>query len=352
MNFKKGLAIGIILLFISVIVIPSTGTVVEKSSLVSFDGKTLYVGGDGPGNYTKIQDAIDDASDGDTVFVYAYSSPYHENVKVDKSINLIGEDRDSTIIDGDEDVINISADWVNISGFTIKNSGDELGYGIKIDANYNTIVGNRILGNLFGVLSLSNRNNNISGNIISSNDFGICSCRDDNTNIYSNTIINNIGCGILIEHSDETEISRNYISDNYWGILLVDSQHDVITGNTIKNNKWGIEIIDSSDYLISRNNITNNQIGINLIWHSFGIVKENNFIENGRSVDYDIFFNRWIRNYWDDWDSLLPRPIKGKCTFVNLSLLLSDIFKKNVDISIPWVQFDWCPAEEPYDIGV
>lgn len=47
-----------------------------------FDGKTLYVGGDGPGNYTKIKDAIDDSSDGDTVF--AYSGTYKENLIVNK----------------------------------------------------------------------------------------------------------------------------------------------------------------------------------------------------------------------------------------------------------------------------
>ena len=50
----------------------------EKSSPASFDGNTLYVGGLGPGNYTTIQAAIDDASDGDTVFVYDDSSPYYE----------------------------------------------------------------------------------------------------------------------------------------------------------------------------------------------------------------------------------------------------------------------------------
>ncbi|UCF13148.1 MAG: hypothetical protein JSW06_02545 [Thermoplasmatales archaeon] len=43
---KKGLVVSVILLFVSVSVIPSTGTnVVEKSSNVSFDGNTLYVGG-------------------------------------------------------------------------------------------------------------------------------------------------------------------------------------------------------------------------------------------------------------------------------------------------------------------
>ena len=61
-------------------------------------GNTLYVGGSGPNNYTSIQDAIDNASDGDTIYVY--SGIYYENVVINKRINLIGEDRNGTIIDG------------------------------------------------------------------------------------------------------------------------------------------------------------------------------------------------------------------------------------------------------------
>jgi len=55
---KKLLVIGIIILLVGVS-IPSTGINVEKSNITSYDGNTLYVGGSGPGNYTKIQDAID-----------------------------------------------------------------------------------------------------------------------------------------------------------------------------------------------------------------------------------------------------------------------------------------------------
>ena len=51
-------------------------------------GKTLYVGGDGPGNYSAIQNAINDANIGDTIFVY--SGVYFENIVVDISITLIG----------------------------------------------------------------------------------------------------------------------------------------------------------------------------------------------------------------------------------------------------------------------
>ena len=84
-------------------------------------GTTLYVGGSGPNNYTKIQDAVDNASDGDTVFVYDDSSPYYENIEIHKSINLIGENRNNTIIDGGEhgNAVNVTADWVNISMFAI-----------------------------------------------------------------------------------------------------------------------------------------------------------------------------------------------------------------------------------------
>ena len=60
----------------------------------------MYVGGSGPGNYTRIQSAIDYAFDGDTVFVYDDSSPYYENIEVKKSVYLIGENKDTTIING------------------------------------------------------------------------------------------------------------------------------------------------------------------------------------------------------------------------------------------------------------
>ncbi len=67
---KKGLVVDVILLFFSVSVILSTGTTdVKQSTMPTSSGDTLYVGGDGLGNYTKIQDAIDNASVGDTIFV-------------------------------------------------------------------------------------------------------------------------------------------------------------------------------------------------------------------------------------------------------------------------------------------
>ena len=99
----------IILLIGSSLTVPAT--VIYRTSLTECYEKTLYVGGSGPGNYTKIQDAIDDAFFGDTVFVYDDSSPYYENLKISKSIELIGENRNTTIIDGNDkqDVVQINS---------------------------------------------------------------------------------------------------------------------------------------------------------------------------------------------------------------------------------------------------
>ena len=94
---RKCFAIGIILLFVGTSVMPITAKDIEKSSLPTYGGKWLYVGGSGPGNYSVIQDAVDNASDGDTVFVYngIYSDYFPDNfacVNIVKKISLIGED--------------------------------------------------------------------------------------------------------------------------------------------------------------------------------------------------------------------------------------------------------------------
>ena len=108
--FRKVLAMVVMALFITIYIIPSNeGTI--TGSILYAPGKTLYVGGSGPGNYSKIQDAINNASDNDTVFVYDDSSPYYENIVMDKPINLIGENMNSTVIDNEYRRVNI----INIS---------------------------------------------------------------------------------------------------------------------------------------------------------------------------------------------------------------------------------------------
>jgi hypothetical protein len=96
---------------------------IEKTSTASYESNTLYVGGSGPGNYTKIQDAINDASNRDTVFVYDDSSPYNEHITITKSLVITGENKHTTKILGkneDKDIVFIQSDETTLCNFTIR----------------------------------------------------------------------------------------------------------------------------------------------------------------------------------------------------------------------------------------
>ena len=55
--------------------------------------------------------------------------------------------------------------------------------------------------------------------------------------------------------------------------------------------------------------------------------------------------NRWIGNYWDTWTGVGPKIILG---FIIFELSIPDLIY--ILFLIPWVEFDWHPAKEPYNI--
>lgn len=69
-------------LFISLLLVfPSLAqNEIKTSSNIT---NVLYVGGSGKGNYTSIQDAINDAKDG--YIIYVYPGYYNENIVINKS---------------------------------------------------------------------------------------------------------------------------------------------------------------------------------------------------------------------------------------------------------------------------
>jgi len=322
---KKLIAIGIILLFVGM-TISSTGFNLENQSVKPLStGNILYVGGNGTGNYTSIQGAIDDASKGDTVYVYDDSSPYYENIEIDKPITLTGENKETTVIDGSGsgDVVYIRVyDKVTVSGFTIQKSGDEWrDAGINLINSYNTLI---------------------TGNHISNNGCGIRLDDSPGNSITGNTIILNNGSGIYIcELSYTVNISGNYISSNNGNGISIgfESMDITITNNTINSNNVTGIVIYNRGHTVINNNISNNNQGILLYEPDSNIIK-NNFIGNRRHASFHIPFfgrNHWDSNYWDNWIGIGPKLIFGSNGFLGF---------------LPWIQFDWHPATEPYDIGV
>ena len=267
-GFSKILVFSIFVLFVGTSVIPSSAFIMKmnKPTITNFNGRTLYVGGNGPGNYTKIQYAINDAVDGDTIFVYDDSSPYHETIFINKSINLIGENKLTTIINGSYigDVISVTADWINISEFTIQNSGNSSSSaGIEVHSKFNNINSNIIL-NCDGGISLVNINNNtITGNIIFNNDFGIrffSNCH--NNTIIGNNISSNKFRGIRLEASDRNNIMKNIVSNNGNGIYLEDSFYNIISDNDISNNGNGLDLHTSIGTTVLHNTFINDGLQI------------------------------------------------------------------------------------------
>jgi len=195
----------------------SVFTVFSVEICEAASGNTIYVDDDGGKDYASIQDAIDNASDGDTIYVY--NGIYYENVVVNKTINLIGENRDIAIIDGggSGDVVFISANNVNLSNFTIRNSGSvSSNAGIKIFSSYNHIFNCSIHSNNWnGIYLYYASNNNIASNDIYSNSWaGIYFEYSPNNTMNSNSIYNNSESGIWLTSSSNNTIYRNNFINN------------------------------------------------------------------------------------------------------------------------------------------
>ena len=296
---------------------------------------TLYVGGGGSGNYSKIQDAIDNASDGDTVFVY--NGTYSELIHVDKSINLLGQDRNETIISGTYEesdsenmVITVASDHVKIMGFTITGEG---GYfldfflrtcsGISIDKYENCTISGNILNNLgnWGIRARQSNNNTITDNVIYNvlNKIGcnIFVDSSNNTCIKNNILLKNTICCIWISRCRDTSIQENIASHSlFTGIILESSNNTRIYGNAIQENGHaGILLRNSNNTIITSNNFIKN-------------------INCRSAFFFNSYGNDWNGNYWGR-PRVLPKCISGK---------------RGEDRLIPTVVFDWFPAQEPYDI--
>lgn len=183
---------------------------------------TLTVGGSGQGNYTKIQDAVNAANPGDTVFVYKYGSPYNENILINKPIKLIGEPSRYPVISGQNlsQVITVESFSVLIMGFKIMFGLD----GVWLKTNsYNCTVAHNIICNnfmwgvnIYGAITKLETCNLIFGNTIKDN---------GNPNIVSGGVYIALSFRNLITHNNFYNNTfhgffflsiKNKWTQNYW----------------------------------------------------------------------------------------------------------------------------------------
>ncbi|HUW48600.1 MAG TPA: NosD domain-containing protein, partial [Patescibacteria group bacterium] len=185
-----------------------------------------------PNIFPTIQEAINNASDGDTILVL--NGTYYENVVVNKSVSIIGESRGTAIIDGNNSAKPVM--WVKASNVSIAElclrSASGGGQGILVQDSLNIVIThNLVYSTTFGV--------NVQG----------CS----NTTISGNNLTNNYGHGLELDWSTDVDVLNNSVSENSnEGIYVYDCQNCSIEGNTVSGNDWsGVLIQSGSNNLLN-----------------------------------------------------------------------------------------------------
>ena len=357
-NLKKILIFNIIIVLLLMNLNLSSAMTSNYKTTKLGDVNIFYVGGNGEGNYTSIQDAINIAENGDTVYVYSDSSPYNENIIIDKAIKLIGKNPENTVIEtnNQNNIIEIFSSEVEITGFTISHIGEILsGYScIKLNSDNNNIHGNIVSNNYYGISLILSSHNTIYDNIIKDNFFsgiklhkshynnlencevthsinGVILSKSTYNTIKNNEIISN-NRGMDLYYSSYNDVIENTInggSEHFYGLGLFwgsptegYSSHNTIKKNIIINNLAGIMVqgkpgSELTNNVISENLIKDNVCGIQInAYASKNHIFQNNFINNinqqadsaNNAVDY--CDNNWDNgqegNYWDDYKEQNP----------------------------------------------
>lgn len=284
--------------------------------------------------YKSIQDAIDNALDGYTVYVQ--EGIYFEDIIITKSIDLHGENKYSTVIDAKYlnrsktvNIVHIKATEVIFDNFTITDSNLSV-----YTQDFGSIYINNSQGvQISNIIILKQRAYADAGIIIKySSDILI-----ENNRIRS-SMPASVGIGFVA--SSSVQIKYNRIEGDFlWGISA-GPENVLIEGNVICNATMAIEVKGSSPFTndsiqIVGNQIENNDYGV-LLRNSKDVrVERNNFINNDQNAGFDTCIsNIWNKNYWDG-PRMLPVIIKGYIHTMP---------------ALPWINVDLHPAKTQYHI--
>ena len=201
-----------------------------------------------PDGYPSIQAAINAAASGDTVLVRA--GTYYEQVVLNKTVFLIGENMQTTIINGynAEDkgsVITIEANGVVVENFSIMNSGNYGGNaGISVGGCNGTVVRNtKITDCMWGIYVWSSWFENRSS---------------FNTTLIGNEVYgSNIwGGGIRLSYCFNCTLRNNHMEGNADDFTVNGDEvshfvHDIDSSNIVEGSRHTYYLINQHDITIN-----------------------------------------------------------------------------------------------------
>ena len=296
-----------------------------------------------PEHFSSIQKAVNATSPTNKT-VLVLPETYNEHITINKSLTLVGIDPSNTIINGSGigTVVTVTADNVEISGFTIQNSGSSSYSGIYLNnSSGSTISQNIILGNHNGIyLNNSSQENTIQdNNITSSNNYGIylnhstgttlrvndMICNKYNLGIFGDSILDFIhdidnsttvdgkpiiywknqqnktvpsDAGfIAIVNSTNITVRELNLTKNGQGVLFAFTTNSLIEGLNTASNEYGIYLVHSHNNTIVGSTVSNNTVGIYQSYSNQNVVCHNNFTNNADQVLSEESVNTWDAGY-------------------------------------------------------
>ncbi len=302
-------------IFILLFVLSFAPLFLPKIEIVEAEPNTVIV----PDDYASIQEAVDNASEGDTLFVK--SGTYSENLTINKPLSLVGEDKETTIVVGEgTTALLVQHDNVNVTGFTFKRpSTMRWYYGIHLlNVKHCNVFGNIVESTFYGIWLVDASYNNIYENNCT-RDYNGIHLRDSNyNNISKNHVTSNTGSGISTDGSNSNIIIGNYVASNGWCGINLDGGSpncdNLIMENVVTHNGdigIGISSRDSTSNRIVSNDITANGVpddgdaAIRLGWGS-NLVERNRIIGNQAGIYIEGSKNSTIR-----WNLIENNPEGG-----------------------------------------
>ena len=271
-----GIALVLVLIGAMLGVLPALVGKVEASPV------TIYV----PDDYPTIQAAVDAASPSDTIIVR--DGTYTENIDIDKDHLTIQSENGAevTIVQAanpNDSVFEVTSDYVNINGFTMK--GAHTCYaGIFIyHAGYCNIFNNICENNGLGIWLGYSDNNILHGNVMVLNryNFGVGGDSYVNNIDSSNTVdgrpiyylvdvdhrvidaATNAGY-VAVVNSTDIIVKDLTLANNGQGVLFVDTYNSKIENINTSKNEAGLSLIRSGKNIITTDYVSNNFLGIQI----------------------------------------------------------------------------------------
>ena len=231
---------------------------------LSGSGSTWYVALDGSGHFTSIQEAIDQAQDGDTVFIKA--GRYAEDVTVHskEGLKVIGEGPEHVFLAGLKRVGTLhigkwpyGATNVEIHGMTVQQHGG-LGVGIFNGAGV-TLKKLKVNGFVFGQQV---QNVHIEDCVIGGSETTGIAFADSQATLVDNLIHDN-DHGVSVGGTSTVHLERNVITRSLFeGVLVADQGKATLIQNTLVKNQGGVKFQDEATGRVAGNIIDEARVGI------------------------------------------------------------------------------------------